>query len=95
MKETQFLAPILLESPLMLEILEKIRDKYSIDKLDPSKDPSCQRARQDTEHGLPIERQPICDNRAEQTSEVLKTSEVLLAQHTEPESKRRIQLNMR
>ena len=35
MKETQFLAPILLESPLMFEILEKIRDKHNIDKLLP------------------------------------------------------------
>ncbi len=39
MKETQFLGTILLESPLMFEILEKIRDKYSIDKLDLAKDP--------------------------------------------------------
>ena len=37
MKETQFLAPILLESPLTFEILEKVRDKHSIDKLDRAK----------------------------------------------------------
>jgi hypothetical protein len=42
-KESQFLAPILLESPLMFESLEKSRDKYSIDKLVPNKDPYKQR----------------------------------------------------
>ncbi len=31
MKETQFIAPILLERSLMYEILENIRDKYGID----------------------------------------------------------------
>ena len=36
MKVTKFLAPILLESPLMFEIPENIRDRYSIDKLDPA-----------------------------------------------------------
>ncbi len=51
MKETQFLAPILLESPLTFEFLEQIRDKYSIDKLDPTKDPYKQRLRQDMEQG--------------------------------------------
>ncbi len=53
MNETQFLAPILLESPLMFEILEKIRDRHSIDKLDRSKDPYRQRVRQDMEHEPP------------------------------------------
>ncbi len=39
MKESQFLAPTLLESPLTFESLEKIREKYSIDSLDLTKDP--------------------------------------------------------
>lgn len=59
MKETQFLAPILLESPLMFEILEKIRDKYSIDKLDPNKDPYKQRVRQEMEQDPPIDWQAV------------------------------------
>ncbi len=37
------LAPILLESPLMFEILQKIRDQYSIDKLEPNGGPHKQR----------------------------------------------------
>ncbi len=53
MKETEFLAPILRESPLMFEILEKVKDKYSIDKLDPNKDPYKQRVRQDMEQEGP------------------------------------------
>lgn len=53
MKETQFPATILIERPLLFEILEKIRDKYSIDKLDPNKDPSKQRVRQDIEQAPP------------------------------------------
>ena len=59
MKETKFLAPILLESPLMFEILEKIREKYSIDKLDPNKDPYKQRVRQDMEQDPPIDWQAV------------------------------------
>jgi hypothetical protein len=46
MKETQFLGSILLESPLMFDILEKVRGKYSIDKLDISKEPYKQNVRQ-------------------------------------------------
>lgn len=53
MKETQFPATILIERPLLFEILEKIRDKYSIDKPDPNKDPSTQRVRQDMEQAPP------------------------------------------
>lgn len=40
----------MLESPPMFEILEKIRRRYGIDKLDPNKDPYKQRVRQDMEH---------------------------------------------
>ncbi len=39
MRESKFLAPILLESPLMFESPEKIRDKYGIGKLNPKKEP--------------------------------------------------------
>ncbi len=59
MKESKFLAPILLESPLMFEILEKIRDRHSIDKLDPTKDPYKQRVRQDMEQDPPIDWQAV------------------------------------
>jgi hypothetical protein len=59
MRQTQFLAPILLESPSMFEILEKIRDKYGIDKLDPSKDPYKQRIAQDMEQNPPIDWQAV------------------------------------
>ncbi len=59
MKETWFLDSILLESPLMFEVLEKIRDTYSIDKPDPNKDPYKQRFRQDMEEDPPIDWQAV------------------------------------
>ncbi len=59
MRETEFLAPILLESPLIYEILEKIRDRYGIDTLNPNKDPYKQRVRQDMEQDPPIDRQAV------------------------------------
>jgi hypothetical protein len=39
----------------MFKILEKVRDKYGIDKLDPAKDPYKQRVRQDMEQDPPID----------------------------------------
>jgi hypothetical protein len=44
MKESKFLGTILIESPLMYESLEKVRDRYSIDKLDPNKTPANNRS---------------------------------------------------
>ncbi len=43
----------------MFEILEKVRDKYSIDKLDPNNDPYKQRVRQDMEQDPPIDWQAV------------------------------------
>ena len=59
MRESKFLGTILIESPMMFEILEKVRDKHNIEKLDPSKDPYKQRIRQDMEQDPPIDWQVV------------------------------------
>lgn len=62
MKEANFLGTLILQSPLMFSILEKIREKYGIDEIDPTRDGLRERLLEDMENDQEIDWHAVRQN---------------------------------